>query len=169
MMASNTVTQIMVAGQKTGIIGLEEVLEEVVLEMSGRPDNEIKGALLKRFSKKNYIPDKIKQKYAEAFYREYKKYMGEQTDEPESTGLVVQVLGPGCPNCERLGREVMELMVEMNLAADFEHVRDPLEIGRFGVMGMPALVINGQVKAVGNVPSKAKIRNWFEEAVKLNS
>jgi small redox-active disulfide protein 2 len=168
-MDSNTVTQIMVAGQKTGIIGLEEILEEIVQEMSGRPDDEIKGALLKRFSKKNYIPEKIRQDYAKAFYREYKKYMGEQTDEPESTGLVIQVLGPGCPNCERLGREVMELMVEMNLPADFEHVRDTAEIGRFGVMGMPALVINGKVKAVGNVPSKSKIRNWLEEAVKLKS
>jgi small redox-active disulfide protein 2 len=167
-MDSNTVAQIMVAGQKTGIIDLKEALEEVAKEFSGRSDDEIKGALLERLSKKNYILDKIKEKYAEAFFREYKKHLGEPTDEPESTGLLIQVLGPGCPNCERLEREVMALMVEMNLPADFEHVRDPAEIGRFGVMGTPALVVNGKVKSVGNVPSKSKIRNWLEEAVKAS-
>ena len=154
-MYSNTVAQIMVAGQKTGIIGLKEVLEEVSKEFSGCSGDEMKEALLERLSKKNYIPVKIKQKYAEAFLREYKKHLGEPADGPESTGLLIQVLGPGCPNCERLEREVMALMVEMKLPADFEHVRDPAEIGRFGVMGTPALVINGKVKAVSNVPLKS--------------
>lgn len=165
-MDSNTVEQIMVTGQKTGIIGLKKVLEEVAQEFSGCSGDEIKGALLERLSKKNYIPAKIKGKYAEAFFREYQKHLGQQTNEPDFAGLVIQVLGPGCPNCERLEREVMALMLEMNLAADFEHVRDPDEIGRFGVMGTPTLVINGKVKAVGNVPSKTKIKTWLQEAMK---
>jgi len=40
-------------------------------------------------------------------------------------------------------------------------VRDPFEIGTFGVMAMPALVINAKVKTVGRVPSKGAIKEWL--------
>jgi hypothetical protein len=35
-----------------------------------------------------------------------------------------------------------------------EHVHDPMEIGTYGVMAIPALVINDWVIAAGRVPSK---------------
>ena len=55
-------------------------------------------------------------------------------------------------------------MTEMNMPADLEHVTDITEIGSYGVMGTPALVINGEVKAVGSVPPKPKLRKWLREA-----
>jgi hypothetical protein len=57
----------------------------------------------------------------------------------------------------------MEVMSEMMLPGDLEHVRDVKEIGQYGVMGTPALVINGKVMCVGDVPSKEKIRAWLED------
>jgi hypothetical protein len=33
-------------------------------------------------------------------------------------------------------------------------------------MGMPALIINGQVKAVGSVPPPNKLKEWLLEAAK---
>ena len=60
----------------------------------------------------------------------------------------------------------MSTMAELNIAAGFEHVRDPLEIGNFGVIGMPALIINGEVKASGSVPPKSKLKEWLLEATK---
>lgn len=47
---------------------------------------------------------------------------------------------------------------------DLEHVRDFKEISRYGVMGSPALVINGKVKAVSSVPSRARLRDFIREA-----
>ena len=41
------------------------------------------------------------------------------------------------------------ILAEMEMAADLEHVTDIAEIGSYGVMGTPALVINREVKAVG--------------------
>jgi protein-disulfide isomerase len=49
------------------------------------------------------------------------------------------------------------------LSADLEHVRDVKEIGRYGVMGTPALIINGRVKCVGSVPPREKIVKWLKE------
>jgi len=49
------------------------------------------------------------------------------------------------------------------LAADFDHEQDIKEIARYGVMGTPALVINGQVKSVGRVPPRDQIKKWLME------
>ena len=56
-----------------------------------------------------------------------------------STGLEVKVLGPGCAQCDRLEQELMAAMAELNLAGDIQHIRDVKEIGKYGVMGTPAL------------------------------
>jgi hypothetical protein len=53
---------------------------------------------------------------------------------------------------------------QLRIKANIEHVRDIKEIGRLGVMGMPGLLINGEVKSVGKVPPKAKLIQWLEEA-----
>jgi protein-disulfide isomerase len=58
----------------------------------------------------------------------------------------------------------MAVMAEMNLPADIEHVTDIAEIGSYGVMGTPALIVNGAVKSVGSIPSKVKLKTWLTEA-----
>jgi hypothetical protein len=55
-------------------------------------------------------------------------------------------------------------VTEMDLAADLEHVTDIDEIGSYGVMGTPALVINREVKAVGSIPPKTKLKKWLQDA-----
>ena len=60
----------------------------------------------------------------------------------------------------------MAVMAELNIAADLEHVRDPIDIANYGVMGSPGLIINGQVKAVGSVPPPNKLKVWLMEAAK---
>ena len=80
--------------------------------------------------------------------------------------MEIKVLGPGCPQCEKLEQDLMMVMAELNIVAGLEHVRDPLEIGSYGVMGTPGLIINGKVKAVGSVPPKNKLKEWLLEAAK---
>jgi hypothetical protein len=114
---------------------------------------------LERLAKRNYIPKGVAARYQEAFLREYKRHIGASTADAPAEGLEIKVLGPGCPQCERLEQEVMTVLAESGIAAELTHVRDPAEIGRYGVMGTPALVVNGsrqgrrcgshQVKAQG--------------------
>ena len=121
----------------------------------------VDGAAVKE---KLHVP-KVKEAYRTAFFREYKKFVGEPFEETIDPDLVqIKVLGPGCPNCERLEQDLMALMAELQIKADLEHLRDPVEIGTYGVMAMPALVINGKVKAAGRVPSKGTIKEWLLEA-----
>jgi len=165
-MSDDKVTRISVGGHATGIIGLQPILEEVAEEFKDRTDDEIKAELLNRLSQKNYISSRTRDVYGHAFLKEYKKFVGEPFEDKQAGGLEIKVLGPGCPRCEKLEQDLMAMMAELNIAAGLEHVRDPLEIASYGVMGSPALVINGEVKTVGSVPPKNKLKEWLLEAAK---
>ncbi|MFC1488388.1 thioredoxin family protein [Thermodesulfobacteriota bacterium] len=165
-MPENAITQIRVGKHPAGIIGLKPVLEAVSNECKGMSDEDIKGELLKRLSLKNYFTKNAKEEYGQAFLREYKKFVGEPFEGTDRDGIEIKVLGPGCPQCEKLEQDLMAVMSELNIAAGLEHVRDIAEIGSYGVMGSPALIINGQVKAVGSVPPKIRIKEWLIDANK---
>lgn len=162
----NDVTQIRVGKHVTGIIGLKAALAEAVGQCKGLPDDQIGKVLREILSKRNYIEAGIAKLYEEAFVREYKRSIGAPVTETATEGLQIKVLGMGCPQCDRLEQDVMAVMAETGIAAELEHVRDLAEIGRYGVLGSPALVINGKVKAVGSVPPKPKIKAWIEQAAK---
>jgi small redox-active disulfide protein 2 len=164
-MSQEDLTRIKVNKQSVGIIGLRDVMEEMAEEYAERPDAQVRTALIKRLSRRNYIPDQAKEDYGKALLREFNKFLGGPYEEDVSKDLEIRVLGPGCARCDKLERELMEVLAEMNLAADLEHVRDIKEIGRYGVMGTPALVINGKVMCVGTVPTKEKIKEWLSEFI----
>ncbi|MBN1470173.1 MAG: thioredoxin family protein [Syntrophaceae bacterium] len=167
-MTENSVTQIRVQDNLVGIVGLQKVMADIATDFSQASDELIGEEMLKRLGAKNYIPDKARVHYAKAFVREFRKFLGQPVEEEEATGLSVIILGPGCAQCSRLEMDVRDVMAVMNLAGDLIHVTDVREIGKYGVMGTPALVINRKVVSVGTTPEKKKIRQWLEEAVNKN-
>ena len=158
------VSQIKVGKFTAGIIGLNSVLQDMAGEWAEKPDAQVAAELVERLSGKNYIPESAKVSYGMAFLREFKKFTGKPYEEERPEQLEIKILGPGCTNCDRLEREVMEAVSELDLPAGIDHVRDIREIGKYGVMGSPALIINGKVKAVGRVPMRSEIRKWLKEA-----
>ncbi|NLE38330.1 MAG: thioredoxin family protein [Pirellulaceae bacterium] len=70
---------------------------------------------------------------------------------------LVQVLGPGCPKCEKLKHNVEEAIAQSGVEATIEKISDINAIVGFGVMTTPALVVDGEVKVVGKVPSSEEI------------
>ena len=71
---------------------------------------------------------------------------------------LLQVLGPGCAKCTRLAENVKAAADELGLNASVEKVTDINAITSFGVMMTPALVVDGEVKVVGKVPSVEEIK-----------
>jgi small redox-active disulfide protein 2 len=160
-MPDEDITQISLGKFRVGITGLKAAIEELK-SCQGRPDAEIAQALFAKLKPRNYIPDSAQEVYLKAFLKEFKKALGEKVEE-ESGGLTIKILGPGCPSCDRLEQTVMAVLVELGLPAAVEHVRDLKEIAALGVMGMPALLINDEVKAVGQVPTTAMLKKWLAE------
>ena len=161
-MASEEITQIKVGKTRIGIIGLKQILADVAQTHIGKPENEIESELMKRLTKSNYIPDHAQTAYGQAFLREFKKSIGQAVEETDSNYLEVKVLGPGCSRCNQLEQDIMAVMNEIDLAGSIEHVTDINAIGEYGVMGTPALILNGKVMAVGSVPPKAKLKTWLK-------
>lgn len=167
-MADSDVTRLRIGDHTVGIMGLEEAMVELAATGVHRSDEEISDALLNRLSRKNYIPHGAHESYGRALLRAYKKHQGLAQGEASSDLLVIRVLGQGCTQCDQLEQNVMEVLSELDLPADLEHVRDIREIGNYGVMGTPALLINGKVMCVGRVPPKIRIKEWLEKVMEDN-
>ena len=71
---------------------------------------------------------------------------------------LIQVLGPGCPKCAKLKQNAELAVEESGVEATVEKISDINVITGFGVMMTPALVIDGEVKIVGKVPSPEDIK-----------
>jgi small redox-active disulfide protein 2 len=160
---NNEVVQIRVGKFNVGVVGLKAALEEAV-GASLALDDEVAQYLLKQLKSKNYIPPKAESEYAEAFLREYRKHLGEPIEAEKLHGLEVKVLGPGCPNCDKLEQMVYTVMTAEGIAGDVEHVKDLNKIAAHGVVATPALVINGEVKSVGRLPRESQLRQWLWKA-----
>jgi len=146
-MTEKDITQITVNKNRIGIVGLKAAAESMAGPFAGKGDEEIRADLLRRLSEANYIPGKLTEEYGRAILREYKK-----------------ILGPGCARCDLMTMEVMSALSQMGLAAGVEHVTDIRQLVKYRIRGSPALVINGRVVAVGQVPERGKIKKWIAEA-----
>lgn len=71
---------------------------------------------------------------------------------------LIQVLGPGCPKCEKLKKNAEEAVSQSGTEATVEKITDINVIVGFGVMTTPALAIDGEVKSVGKVLSSEDIK-----------
>jgi small redox-active disulfide protein 2 len=156
------VTKIKVGKFSVGVVGLKAALEETE-HMHFSSDEEIADYLLHVLKKKNYIPPKSEPEHVRAFLREYKKFRGESFEVVEPQGLEVKILGPGCPNCEKLVQMLYKVMADSNIAGAVEHVKDLAEIANYGIVPTPALVINGEIKVSGRLPRESQLREWLKQ------
>ncbi len=75
----------------------------------------------------------------------------------------IQILGTGCVRCNQLMALTEKAIKELRLAIEIEKVSDINEIVAFGIMSIPALVIDGKVKLIGNVPSLTHLKEIIKK------
>ncbi len=72
--------------------------------------------------------------------------------------MEIIVLGTGCAKCKTTYEAVQKVLVDNNIAADLKKEENILEIMKYNIMSLPAVVINGEVKLKGYVPSEEEIK-----------
>jgi small redox-active disulfide protein 2 len=76
--------------------------------------------------------------------------------------MKIEILGTGCPKCKQLEENAKKAVAEAKIKADIVKVTEIDKIIEYGVMSTPAIVIDGEVKAYGKVPSVEEIKKWLK-------
>ncbi len=71
--------------------------------------------------------------------------------------MEIKILGSGCRNCQKLYDNTKSAIEELNIEGNILKVTDFMEIAKYKVMRMPALVVDEKIITSGMVPSKEKI------------
>ena len=76
----------------------------------------------------------------------------------------IEVLGSGCANCQKLEANARDAVAMAGVEAEVLKVTDYAEIASRGVMNTPGLIIDGEVKSAGRIPSAGDIAEWLTAA-----
>ena len=73
----------------------------------------------------------------------------------------IKVLGPGCPRCERLAETARKAADELGIEYELEKITEIKRFVEFGLMMTPGLVVDGDLRVQGNVPSVDEIKTML--------
>ena len=68
------------------------------------------------------------------------------------------VLGPGCARCEKLAKLAREAADQLGIAYELQKLTDIKQFPAYGLMMTPGLVVDGELKVQGKVPTVDEIK-----------
>lgn len=74
------------------------------------------------------------------------------------------VLGPGCSRCDQLAARVRQAADRLGLEYELEKITDVREFSRYGVMLTPGLVVDGELKLQGRLPTPEEVERLIADA-----
>ncbi len=75
----------------------------------------------------------------------------------------IKVLGAGCSSCHQQYEYAKEAVKNMGLSVEVEYITDMEKVMEYGVMSMPALVVNEKVVSMGKVLKAADVEKLFKK------
>ncbi len=79
-------------------------------------------------------------------------------DMPRTAVKEIKILGPGCAKCKATYQVIMKVIDENNLDVQLTKIEDIDEIMSYNIMSTPAVVVDGEVKIKGHVPSESEVK-----------
>ncbi|MGB9745451.1 MAG: thioredoxin family protein [Bacteroidales bacterium] len=73
----------------------------------------------------------------------------------------IKIIGNNCPYCIKLEKLCREVVAENQIEATIEKITDLNEFGKYGVMLIPGLVLNGRLLTQGKLPLKHTLVHWL--------
>ena len=75
----------------------------------------------------------------------------------------VKVLGAGCKSCHEQYENAKEAVKNMGLGIEVEYITDMQKVMEYGVMSMPAIVVNEKVVSMGKVLKASEVEKLFRK------
>ena len=72
--------------------------------------------------------------------------------------MKIEIVGPGCPRCIATEKSVKEAVKQLGIQAEISKVTDVAEFAKKGVMFTPGVIVDGQVKISGKIPTVDEIK-----------
>ena len=72
--------------------------------------------------------------------------------------MEITILGTGCAKCKKTHDVVEKVIKENNIDASLRKEQDILEIVKYNIMSLPAVVVDNEVKIKGYVPTEKEIK-----------
>ena len=72
--------------------------------------------------------------------------------------MEVKVLGPGCAKCKKTYAVVEKVIKENNIDATLTKVDDIMEMMSYNILSTPAVVVDGEARIKGHVPSENEVK-----------
>ena len=76
----------------------------------------------------------------------------------------VKVLGAGCKSCHEQYENAKEAVKNMGLGIEVEYITDMQKVMEYGVMSMPAIVVNEKVVSQGKVLKAADVEKLLHKS-----
>lgn len=94
---------------------------------------------------------------------EAKEAVGNCCGEVQEGICCVKILGAGCKSCHEQFENAKKAVVNMGLNVEVEYITDMQKVMEYGVMSMPALVVNEKVVSFGKVLKAEDVENLFHK------
>ena len=75
--------------------------------------------------------------------------------------MEIKVLGSGCSRCHKALEMVEKVVKKQGVDAQVEYVTDIERVMAYNVMSMPAIVVDGEVRLKGKVPTEADVKKML--------
>ena len=75
----------------------------------------------------------------------------------------VKVLGAGCKTCHQQYENAKQAVKALGLSVEVEYITDMPKVMEYGVMSMPAIVINEKVVSQGKLLKAADVENLLHK------
>ena len=74
----------------------------------------------------------------------------------------IKVLGGGCKRCEALLQSAKEAVASKGINAEIEYITDMEKIMNYGVMSMPALMVDDKIVSAGKVLKATEVEKFLK-------
>jgi small redox-active disulfide protein 2 len=75
----------------------------------------------------------------------------------------IKVLGAGCKSCHEQYENAKKAVENMGLSVEVEYITDMEKVMPYGVMSMPAIVVNETVASMGKVLKPVEVENLLRK------
>jgi small redox-active disulfide protein 2 len=75
--------------------------------------------------------------------------------------MKIEVLGRGCVKCNLLYQLVIETLEKLGRDAEVLKIDDIRKLPEYGIWLTPGLVVNGDVKVSGRIPTEEELEQWL--------